>query len=184
METALLTIWPFLNLLVWVGSIGLFMRFISRFSQNFGCGSAALVFLVGVSMCKSPDDTKSAVRGNKDTYLLQEPQPKPPVLTITTRKVTLIKSPSFDVIGDIIVVPTTLRDSCQTGSAELNAISINMVSWGSGFTAGLQWQPIASSVSLSANRQIRYSTSGQLIWRVLSVPVYRQYKLFEGEVAI
>lgn len=171
METLLLAAWPFLNIVIWLASIWLFLTFINRFSERFGCGAAAIVFLLGVSMCNAPRSRNKT--SQPDSFTRQFPQPRPRLSRIDVPKQSLFASPTYSLDAFVSVDPTPT-----------DSVRMRVSSTASGFVLGLGWEPLAGSIYLYPDRQMEYVVDGVLTWRLLHVPVYRQHRHFVGRTKL
>jgi len=186
MQTILLTIWPFLNLLLIVGIVSALTRYVAQFGKNrLYALSASMVLFVCSSII-----IPSVVRGpeGEHTFVFLQPQTDIPLTTQAYHDGVLLNSPTFTIKSHVAVWPVKLPNTLQptepgVGPAP-DALQIKLLINATHMMPGLQWIPQNTSVQMLPNRQLVYKTSGFITWRLLGLPLYNQPKEYVGYVKI
>jgi hypothetical protein len=182
----LLTIWPFLNLLLIIGIWGAMIRYASRISKNrLYVFSTFVVLIVGV-LFVTPSVT--TIYGGEYTSVFLQSQTAVPVTNQAYHDGVLLTSPVFTIKSHVAVWPVKLPDVSQPVEPESgllpDALQTTLLIKATDMMPGLQWIPQTTSVRVLANRKLVYRASGYIRWRLLGVPVYNQPKEYVGQVSI
>ncbi|MEZ0540872.1 hypothetical protein [Fibrella arboris] len=186
MQTVLLTIWPFLNLLLFIGGWGSLIRYVSHFSKNKLYVVSALFILAGVATLTG----RSAImaHGGEYTFVFQQPQLMVPLTNQAYHDGVLLNSPTFSIKSHVAVWPIRLPNASQPtepGSGlSPDAIQTTLLIKATDIMPGLQWIPQNTSVRVLVDQQLVYRVSGYIRWRLLGLPVYNQEKSYKGVVKI
>ncbi len=186
MQTILLTIWPFLNLLLMIGVWGAVIRYISRFSKNrLYVFSALVLLIVGILFVSQSALTRY---GGEYTFVFQQPQTTIPITNQAYHDGMLLNSPVFTIKSHVAVWPVKLSDVSQPvepGSGlSPDALQTTLLIKATDIMPGLQWIPQITSVRVLSNRQLLYKASGYIRWRLLGFPLYNQPKAYVGTVSM
>lgn len=163
--------WGLLNIGLVIGLLVISYRNFRLFVERFGSLGSSLLFLLTVSMCSSSGKKSTASEHSSFKTTISSPTPLDYSRFYT---VELIQLPTCQLAQRITFSPGKSSDSLEISSH----VSLT------GFIAGVQWSPIATSAGIHADRRIHYSTIGTFDWRLLNMTMYRQLQQFNGSIPI
>ncbi len=163
--------WGLLNIGLMIGLFVISYRNFQLFVERFGSLASGLLFLLTMSMCSSSGKKSTASEHSSFVTTVSLPTPFDYSRFYTVK---LIKLPTCQLTQRITLSPRNSPDSLEISSY----VSLT------GFIAGVQWSPIATSARIHADRRIHYSTIGTFDWRLLNITVYRQLQQFKGSIPV
>ena len=165
--------WSILNLVLLVGTFVVSYRNYRTFSERFGWLPSGLLIVVLVSTYSSSNDSwkdrKAVGTFSKTVYL-----PDHQLTESIDRTFTLYDGGVSKVTQQLNVYPANHPDSIRISGAVFPT----------GLVMGIQWTAVSTSAELLPDRRIRYQSTGTLQWRLLSLPVYSDYKAFTGTIKL
>ncbi|GAB3889525.1 hypothetical protein [Spirosoma agri] len=165
-------IWILLNIGLAIGLFILSYRNFRLFSERYGYLPSGLLFILTAGMCQSPNK----VQEKQSVGVFERVIPVKAQLShgLTSRTIPLLELPTISLFQQVQINHQSRSDSAQVSS------QIYLTGW----ATGLRWEPIYSTVDISRNNELSYSTSGVFEWRLLSFTIYRQPKFFEGKLSL
>ncbi|RYF67595.1 MAG: hypothetical protein EOO39_20945 [Cytophagaceae bacterium] len=185
MQTVLLTIWPFLNLILYVFLLQEFIRFVNRTIPKPIYRSSILAAVMLISAQVAP----RALFEEPNQITIQQAQPNVPITQPKFHDGVLLTSPMCTIKSHISIWPVTLPDhvhmeAIDSTGKQPDAIKLNLIVTPSPLMLGLKWEQEKTNVRIAPNGKLTYEIGGHLIWRLLGVPVYHQPKEYIGTMVI
>lgn len=170
---AALTIgWGLLNLGLAITVFIISWRNFRIYSERYGSLATGILLLLTAGMCQSSG--KKQLAGAN------------PAAFQTTVSSSLVPNDGFhsyyyvqlaDFGFSKLTQGIILNRTSDSTTAQLSSY-VNLT----GFMSGIQWTSLYTSVTVGANRHLRYNSSGTLQWLLLGIPIYTQVKHFTGDV--
>ncbi|MCX6216852.1 hypothetical protein [Spirosoma sp.] len=167
---ALTIVWGLLNLGLAITVFVISWRNFRIYSERYGSLATGILLLLTAAMCQSSGKKQSAGAN--------------PAAFQTTISSSLIQDDGFHSysvqLADFGFSKLTQRvivNQSDSATAQLSSY-VNLT----GFMSGISWTSIYTSVTVGADRHLRYNSSGTLQWLLLGIPLYTQAKHFTGDV--
>ncbi|MBO0948350.1 hypothetical protein [Fibrella forsythiae] len=185
MQTVLLTIWPFLNLILYVFVFQEIIRLVNRTIPKLVYRSSILTVVLLIGAQTAPH----ALFEEPNQITMLQAQPTVPIRAPKFHDGLLPISPMYTIKSHISMWPVTLPDhvhmeAVDSTGKQPDAIKLNLIVTPSPLMLGLKWEQEKTSVRIAPNGTLTYEIGGHLIWRLLGVPVYYQPKEYIGKMAI
>ncbi|SOD79237.1 hypothetical protein [Spirosoma fluviale] len=164
--------WGLLNLGLAITIFVISWRNFRIYSKRYGSLATGILLLLTASMCQSPGKKQpaganpAAFQTTISSSLIQENGPRSYYIQLTDF--------GFSKLTQSVI----LNQTSDSTTAQLSSF-VNLT----GFMSGIHWTSIYTSVTLDADRHLRYNSSGTLQWSLLGIPVYTQVKYFTGNVS-
>lgn len=168
---AVLTIgWGLLNLGLAITVFIISWRNFRIYSERYGSLATGILLLLTAGMCQSSGKKQlaganpAAFQTTVSSSLIPDDGPH-------SYSVQLADFGLSDLTQRVIV------NQSDSATAQLSSY-VNLT----GFMSGIHWTSLYTSVTVGANRHLRYNSSGTLQWLLLGIPIYTQVKHFTGDV--